>query len=66
MKCEKTEPTHIVYIAWESNGETFVLAIHRGYEREVLRTLGRWASDPSIAMGWAEAASVAKAIKEAF
>lgn len=63
---EKTEPTHVVYIAWTCNGENFAMSIRRGCQREALRTLGRWASDPSIAMGWSEAANVSKAIREAF
>lgn len=60
------EPTHIVHLAWECRGETFAMSIERGYQREALRTLGRWASDPEIAMGWGEAAMISKEIREAF
>lgn len=63
---ETGEPTHIVHLAWESGGETFAMSVKRGYQREALRTLGRWASDPSIAMGWFEAAMISKEIREAF
>ena len=55
----------LLMIGVRLTGESYVLLFTEDHKAEALRTLGRWASDPSLSFTWHTAAVLSARIRDA-
>ncbi len=59
------KPADLLMVGVKLTGERYVLLFTEDHKAEALRTLGRWASDPSLSFTWHTAAVLSARIRDA-
>ncbi len=59
------KPADLLMVGVRLTGESYVLLFTEDHKAEALRTLGRWASDPSLSFTWHTAAVLSARIRDA-
>jgi hypothetical protein len=59
------KPVDLLIVGAKISRESYVLLFTEDHKAEALRTLGRWASDPSLSFTWHTAAVLSAWIRDA-